>query len=195
MKPPKAYVKAREILNSLPEIGPITAERLVQFLIFNEDKRKSLIDVLKGLESIGLCKYCGMICEGDVCGVCSDEGRENMVILVRSPFEVFRIEDSGRYMGRYFVVYKLISPTEGISADKIPRERFIKFLETFNISEVIVGLPNDVKGEVTAYFLLEGVKGVKITRLPSGVPRGEDISTLDPYTLYEAITNRVPFEI
>ncbi len=195
MKPPKAYAKAREILNSLPEIGPITAERLVQFLIFNEDKRKSLIDALKGLENIGLCKHCGMICEGDVCDVCSDESRENVVILVKSPFEVFRIEDSGRYKGRYFVVYNLISPTEGISADKIPKDRFIKFLENFNISEVIVGLPNDVKGEVTAYFLLEGVKGIKVSRLPSGVPRGEDISSLDPYTLYEAITNRVPFEI
>ncbi|MCC6012145.1 toprim domain-containing protein [Candidatus Caldipriscus sp.] len=195
MKPPKPYIKLREALNSLPEIGPITAERLVQYLIFNREKRENLINSLRELDRIGLCKFCGMICEGEICEVCADENRENVVLVVRSPFEVFRVEDSGKYKGRYFVIYHLISPSEGISAEKIPKEKFEKFLENFKISEIIIGLPNDVKGEVTAYFLVEGIKGIKISRLPSGVPRGEDISSLDPYTLYEALTNRVPFEL
>jgi len=64
MKPPKSYIKLREALNSLPEIGPITAERLVQYLIFNREKRENLINSLRELDRIGLCKFCGMICEG-----------------------------------------------------------------------------------------------------------------------------------
>jgi recombinational DNA repair protein RecR len=40
MKPPKPYIKLREALKSLPEVGPITAERLVQYLIFNREEGK-----------------------------------------------------------------------------------------------------------------------------------------------------------
>ncbi len=195
MKPPKPYIKLRETLNSLPEIGPITAERLVQYLIFNREKRENLINSLKEIDRIGLCMFCSMISEQDLCEVCADESRENVVLVVRSPFDVFRVEDSGRYRGRYFVIYNLISPAEGISAENIPKEKFKRFLENFKISEIIIGLPNDVRGEVTAYFLVEGITGIKISRLPSGIPRGEDISSLDPYTLYEALENRVPFSI
>lgn len=195
LKPSREYIKARDVINSLPEIGPITAERLVQYLIINDDKRESLITALELLRNLKPCINCGIITDEDECDVCKDEFREPVVLVVKTPFEVHRVEDSGRYNGRYFVVYNLLSPAEGLSMDRIPKEKFLKFVEKFSIKEVIIGLPNDVRGEVTAYFLVEGLKGVKITKLASGVPRGEEISSLDPYTLYEAIENRVPFEL
>ncbi len=194
-KPPREYIKARDVINSLPEIGPITAERLVQYLIMNDDKRETLIAALKLLRDLKPCINCGLITDEDECDVCKDELRDPVVLVVKTPFEVHRVEDSGRYNGRYFVVYNLLSPAEGLSMDRIPKEKFLRFIRKFSINEIIIGLPNDVKGEVTAYFLVEGLKDVKITKLASGVPRGEELSSLDSYTLYEAIENRVPFDL
>ncbi len=194
MRLPDSFRRLVAALDSLPEVGPISAKRIAERLVFDTEKRENLIEALQGLDRIRLCKKCRVITEEEMCEVCRDETRERKVMVVLSPFDVFRVEDSGRYRGKYFVLYRLLSITEGVMPEDLPIEEFRRLVKEEEVEEVIFALPNDVKAYVTAHYLVEGLKGVKITRLPSGVPRGASVSSLDPYTLAEALEHRVPFE-
>ncbi len=194
MRLPAAFRRLIVALDSLPEIGPITARRVAERLLFDREKRQNLIEVLKGLDTLTLCKKCRVITDEEVCEVCRDTSREAKIMVVLSPFDVYRVEESGKYRGRYFVLYNLVSVTEGIMPEDLPIKEFQRRVREENVEEVIIALPNDVKADVTARYLVEGLKGVKVTKLPSGVPRGADISSLDPYTLAEVLEHRVPFD-
>ena len=181
-------------MDSLPEVGPVSAKRIAERLVFDREKRENLIESLRGLDRIRLCRKCRVITEDEVCEVCRDETRERKLMVVLSPFDVYRIEESGKYRGKYFVLYRLLSITEGVMPEDLPIEEFQSLVKEEGIEEIIFALPNEVKAHVTAHYLVEGLEGVKITRLPSGVPRGASVSSLDPYTLAEALEHRVPFE-
>ncbi len=194
MKVPPSFRRLVAALDSLPEVGPITAKRIAERLLFDREKRENLVEAIRGLDSVRLCKRCRVITEEEVCEVCRDTTRERKIMVVLSPFDVFRIEESGKYRGKYFVLYHLISITEGVMPEDLPIEEFQRRVREEGIEEVILALPNDVRADVTGRYLVEGLEGVKVTKLPSGIPRGGDISSLDPYTLAEALEHRVPFE-
>ncbi len=194
MRFPKTLRKLVEALDSLPEVGPLTAKRIAQTLVFDAEKRENLIEALKEVGELRLCEKCRTISEDRLCHVCSDPEREMKIMVVLSPFDVFKVEDLGRYRGRYFVLYRLISVSEGVTPEDLPVEEFQRLVKEDGVEEVIFALPNDVRADITAHYLIEGLEGVRITKLPSGVPRGYGISSLDPYTLLEAIENRVPLD-
>jgi len=121
---PAAFRRLVNALDSLPEIGPITARCVAERLLFDRGKRQNLIEALKGLDSLTLCKKCRVITDEEVCEVCRDPSREPKVMVVLSPFDVYRVEESGRYRGKYFVLYNLVSVTEGVMPEDLPIEEF-----------------------------------------------------------------------
>ncbi len=194
MKLPDSFRRLVAALDSLPEVGPVSAKRIAERLVFEREKRENLIEALRGLDRITLCRRCRVITDEEVCEVCRDESRERRIMVVLSPFDVYRVEESGRYHGKYFVLYRLLSVTDGVMPEDLPVEEFQKMVKEERAEEIIFALPNEVKAHVTAHYLIEGLEGIRITRLPSGVPRGASVSSLDPYTLAEALEHRVPFE-
>jgi len=195
VKLPKAFRKLIEAFDSLPEIGPLTAKRISERLLFDEEKRKNLKRALEALDEVKLCRRCRVISDEEICEICRDPTRERKLMVVLSPFDVFKIEESGRYKGKYFVLYNLVSITEGIMPQDLPIEEFKRLVEEEKVEEIIFALPNDVKAQVTARYMIEGISGPRVTKLPSGVPRGAEISSLDPYTLVEALEHRIPIDV
>ncbi|NPA80749.1 MAG: recombination protein RecR [Thermotogae bacterium] len=196
MRLPRSFRRLVSVLDSLPEIGPVSAKRIGERLVFDREKREALIEALKGLDEIGLCRRCRVITDEEVCEVCRDTTRERRIMVVLSPFDVFKVEESGRYRGKYFVLYRLVDITAGVMPEDLPLKEFRRMVEEERPEEIIMALPNEVKADVTARYLLEALGDMrpKITKLPSGVPRGGDVSSLDPYTLAEALEHRIPFE-
>ena len=115
-----------------------------------------------------------------------------MLCVVESPADVFNMEYSTNYNGRYFVLLGRLSPLEGIGPQEIGIESLDKIMSSGNIKEIILALNYTVESDVTAHVISElAIKNsIKITRLAQGVPVGGELEYLDQHTLSKAFDKR-----
>lgn len=77
------------------------------------------------MSEIGHCADCRTFTEQEVCNICSNpRRRENgQICVVESPADIYAIEQTGQYSGRYFVLMGHLSPLDGIGPDDIGLDR------------------------------------------------------------------------
>lgn len=194
--PLPAVRKMVQTLQTLPGIGQRTAQRLAFYLLKlpASEVRRMIEEIIKARESIHFCKICFSLSEGDECTFCRDPERATgQVCVVEDPINVFVLEQTGVYRGRYHVLMGTLSPLRGIGPEQLKIAELMKRLTDENLREVILALNSTVEGEATAIFLTRALKphNVKVTRLASGVPMGADLEYLDELTLTRAFQNRI----
>ena len=65
-----------------------------------------LSDTLKNVvANIKNCKSCRNLTHQEICELCNDMSRNDEMLCVESPADVFNIENSTSYNGKYFVCY------------------------------------------------------------------------------------------
>ncbi|NPA33407.1 MAG: recombination protein RecR [Chlorobi bacterium] len=187
-----------EAFKRLPGVGDRTARRFL-FHLLERDRAvlSELAEALRELEKHAIsCSICHIIDTVSPCSICSSHDREPIICVVSSSREAYAIEGTGTYKGKYHVLGGLISPVEGIS----PEDLFISDLKdrviNENIEEVIIALPSNTEGEITAHYVANTLQdtGVKITLLARGLSYGSDLEYTDPMTLERALNYRVPYE-
>jgi recombination protein RecR len=118
-----------------------------------------------------------------------------MICVVEKPTDVFTIENAGRYRGLYHVLGGLLSPLNGITAEKLQVAGLCGRIRAGNaeVKEVIIGLGGSGDAETTALYLAKVLKGegVRVTRFARGLPAGLEIEHVDQLTLTQALTERV----
>ena len=148
---------------------------------------------LKG--KIRFCKECGSSAEGELCKVCSDEHRNKDVIcIVEEAKDVFFIENTGRFNGRYHVLGGKISPLDGVGPSELSFNKLVERVEKLNVREVIIATNPDADGETTASYIgkiLQNKANLKVTKLASGIPIGSHLEYADEITVLRALENRV----
>lgn len=179
----------------LPGVGRKTAARYAfAVLSMNEENSAQFAETLRTAKGrITFCRVCGAMSEGELCRVCSQEGRDGSVIcVVRDSRTMAAIEKVREYNGLYHVLGGVLSPVNGIGPDDIRIKELINRVETGGISEIILATNPDVEGETTARYIAELLRdsGVKITRLAYGIPVGADIEYADTVTLTRALDGR-----
>ncbi len=140
-----------------------------------------------------LCTRCFAITEEDPCAVCSDPRREAALIcVVGEAKDVFAIERTSAYNGRYHVLGGLISPMDGIGPAQLRVRELVDRVAAENPEEILVATNPNAEGEATALYLsrLIAPSGVKVTRLAYGLPIGGDLDYADETTLARAIEGR-----
>ncbi|HEY3857668.1 MAG TPA: recombination mediator RecR [Verrucomicrobiae bacterium] len=190
---PEPITSLTEALCRLPGIGPRSAERLALHLVQSEaDVSRQLAKViLEAREKIRLCSVCGALTEVNPCAICSDARRDATIIcVVERPVDIFALEKSGSFRGKYHVLGGKISPLNGVE----PEDLRISELESriAGVSEIIVALSTDVEGDATSFYLAKrlGGKGVKISRIAHGLPAGSGLEFADEVTLNQAMEGR-----
>ena len=187
-----------DCLKCLPGVGDKTAERLA-FSIMNFDKEKltffsdSIIDVR---DKIRRCSICNNITDKEECFICSNkERRKDIVFVVEKPKDVSLFEKINVYKGSYHVLDGLISPLEGINPEDINLNRLLERIDEGNIKEVILALKPSIEGETTMQYIrrILDKKGVKITKIATGIPIGTDIEYIDAMTLEMSLEERKEF--
>ena len=187
-------------LSRLPTIGRKSAWRLALYLMERpEAEAKHLADtVLSVRRKVRRCGVCFNYSEGDVCAVCASASRDrSQICVVEKPTDVFTIENAGRYRGLYHVLGGLLSPLNGITAEKLQiarlRERLGGDEGDVEVKEVIIGLGGSGDAETTALYLAKVLKGdgVRVTRFARGLPAGLEIEHVDQLTLTQALNERV----
>jgi recombination protein RecR len=179
----------------LPTVGPKTAARLV-FHLLNRPRAdaEALAAAIVALkERVRLCTRCFSITEADPCSICDDPQRNAALIcVVAEAKDVFAIERTSAYDGRYHVLGGLISPMDGIGPSQLRVRELVDRVGSESPTEIIVATNPNAEGEATALYLsrLLAPSGVNVTRLAYGLPIGGDLDYADENTLARAIEGR-----
>jgi len=187
-----------EAFRELPGIGPLSAQRIVFHLLMDESggKAEKLAQSLREAASrVRRCPCCNTLCEGELCRICADQGREkDKICVVESPADEIVIENSLSYRGRYFVLGGRLSPVDGIGPGELGFERLLKRVADPEVSEVIIATSFTAQGDATAHFIARAVSqhrpGIRVTRLARGIPSGVELEYTDLATVAQAVASR-----
>lgn len=189
-------------LSRLPGVGPKTAQRLAFYILKSKDSFPEKLSeaLLRVQTEVHSCPECFNYTDRELCKFCEDPHRQSdSICLVEEPSDIFRIESSGAFHGRYHVLHGVISPLEGITAKDLKIQELMSKIQSGLdgegpvIKEVILALDADLEGDTTALYLaktLQG-KGVKLSRIAHGIPIGSDIDFIDDRTMGRALENRI----
>lgn len=183
--------------SKLPGIGPRSARRIVLGLVRNKTASlPPLIHALEqALEHIKTCEQCGMIDDISPCHICADAARDaHTLCVVEDVADVWAIERSHTFKGRYHVLGGTLSAMDGRGPAQLNIERLIERARDEAVDEVILATNATVAGQTTAHYLTERLEGcsVRISRLALGIPMGGELDYLDDGTLSAALKARAP---
>lgn len=191
--------QAVEQLARLPGMGRKSAQRIAMHLLKQNDEQvlrlsKAIADLKK---NIRYCSTCFNITDQDPCPICSSEKRNTGVVcVVEEPKDVYVIERTREFNGRYHVLGGVISPLQNVGPDEIRVNELIRRIrDGEGISELILALNPDAEGEATGYYInkLAQPMGVDVTRIAHGIPMGTDLEFIDDATLTRAFAGRRNF--
>ena len=183
--------------SKLPTVGPKTAARLVFYLLNRpRNEAQSLAEAILAVKDrVRLCSTCFSITdtEEDPCAICGDERRDaGMVCVVAEAKDIFALERTSAFKGRYHVLGGLISPMDGIGPAQLRVKELVDRIAAEQPREIIIATNPNAEGEATALYLsrLLTPLGVSVTRLAYGLPIGGDLDYADEVTLAKAIEGR-----
>lgn len=182
-------------LAKLPGIGEKTASRLAFHILrapgeYARDLAQALVEVK---DKIRLCSTCMNLTEQDPCTLCSDARRDpSLVAVVATPPDLYAIERTGGFRGRYHVLHGVLSPLEGIGPDDLRIKELLARVGRGEIQEIIVATSPNVEGEATALYLAKVLRplGVRTTRIASGLAVGGELEYADGVTITRALEAR-----
>ncbi len=191
--------RAIEQLSKLPGTGRKSAQRIaIHLLKQNDEYALKLANAIIDLKNkVTRCSVCGNVSDSDPCKICENPKRENGQVCVVEEFnDVYIIEKTNEFRGRYHVLGGVISPMDNIGPDQLRIQELLKRVGgDEQITEVILALNPDAEGEATSYYINKLLMPyeVKVTRIAYGIPMGTELEFIDEATLSRAFTSRSSF--
>ena len=191
--------RAIEQLSKLPGTGRKSAQRIaIHLLKQNDEYALKLANAIIDLkQKVIRCSTCGNVSDADPCKICENPKRENGQICVVEEFnDVYIIEKTNEFRGRYHVLGGVISPMDNIGPNQLKIQDLLKRVSgDEHINEVILALNPDAEGEATSYYInkLLTPYEVKVTRIAYGIPMGTELDFIDEATLSRAFMSRSAF--
>lgn len=188
--------QAIEQLAKLPGMGRKSAQRIAMHLLKQSDDYVfKLADAIYHLkQSVSHCSVCFNITDEEPCRICAAEKRKTGVIcVVEEPKDVYVIERTNEFNGRYHVLGGVISPLDNVGPDDIRIKELVSRVQSDEqVDEIILALNPDAEGDTTAYYInkLVAPLGVKVTRIAHGIPMGTELEYIDDATLSRAFSGR-----
>ncbi len=183
-----------DLMARLPGLGPRSARRAVLHLI---RKRALLLTPLSDLmQTVAAtareCLNCSNVGTGDICEICANDARANgLLCVVEDVADLWAMERSGTFKGRYHVLGGTLSALDSVGPDELRIPKLIDRVTSEEITEVILALNATVDGQTTAHYIADQLEGrVALSSLAQGVPIGGELDYLDDGTISAALTAR-----
>ena len=183
------------LLAKLPGLGPRSARRAVLHLI----KKRSLvlIPLAEAMHRVGAtareCLNCGNVGTTDICDICTSEKRAiGQICVVEDVADLWAMERSGVFKGRYHVLGGTLSALDAVGPDELRIPKLLDRITSEGIEEVILALGATIDGHTTAHYIADQLPHIMVTSLAQGVPVGGELDYLDEGTLMQAIRARRP---
>ncbi|MBL0351093.1 MAG: recombination protein RecR [Elusimicrobia bacterium] len=204
-----AWDRLVSALLGMPGVGPKMAERAALHLIRRRDAGDALLLALADARArMRRCPLCGDFVEGapleaadaaglpeadGPCNRCRDPHRDDRLLcVVEDVGDLAALERSRAFGGKYHVLGGVLSALDGVGPEELRIEALLGRVAGGTTDEVILATNPSVEGETTAAYLADLLKnrGVRVTRLASGLPSGSVIQYADEHTLAQALSGR-----
>jgi len=188
-----------QLLAKLPGLGPRSARRAALHLL---KRRESLMEPLAAAladaaQRIRACSSCGNLDTADPCAICRDPKRDaGLVCVVEDVADLWAIERSSAYRGRYHVLGGTLSALDGVGPEDLHIDALVRSVTQAGAREVILAMNATVEGQTTAHYIMDRLagSGAQVSRLAHGVPMGGELDYLDEGTLSAALASRQPLK-
>lgn len=184
-------------LGRLPGLGPRSGKRAALMLLKNKERLlKPLLRIMQeACDKVHPCSTCGYFDEQDPCFFCKDERRDpHALCVVSDAGDVWSIENTNIFRGRYHVLGGNLSMLEGIGPKDLRIDTLLQRFRTQNIKEVILALSPTIDGTTTTHFIVQEFQKAALhphlTILAKGIPVGGDLEFIDESTLSTALQKR-----
>lgn len=184
-----------EMMAKLPGLGPRSARRAVLHMI---KKRAVLMTPLaNSLQHVAAtareCLSCGNVGTTEICDICTSEKRANgEICVVEDVADLWAMERSGVFKGRYHVLGGTLSALDAIGPEELRIPKLMSRVADEQITEVILALNATIDGQTTAHYIAGELetRGITVTSLAQGVPIGGELDYLDDGTISAALKAR-----
>jgi len=198
---PPALKNLIDQLAKLPGLGQRSATRMAFYLLNRPEKDLQALSLaLQNLKAkTRVCPRCfNLTSNNELCAICADHKRQqNLICVVEDILDIIPIERTRQFGGVYHVLGGLITPTEGITPDKLHIRELVARIKnltgkTSQPIEIIFALNPTTEGDTTALYLekIFSPLGAKITKLNRGLSTGSDLEYADETTLINALKYR-----
>ena len=181
------------LMGKLPGFGPRSARRAVLHLI----KKRSLvlIPLAETMQRVGAtareCLNCGNIGTTDICDICTSDKRAiGQICVVEDVADLWAMERSGVFKGRYHVLGGTLSALDAVGPETLRIPKLLDRITAENIHEIILALGATIDGQTTAHYIADQLPGISVTSLAQGVPVGGELDYLDDGTITAALNAR-----
>jgi recombination protein RecR len=176
-----------EAFESLPTIGKKSALRLAYHIVMNDNYCgvKLSHSIENALKTIKRCKKCSCMSENEICEYCLDDSRDDSKLcIVQSAKDIFVIEDSNQFDGKYFVIEEL---------DQEVIDSLHKFINDNEVENILFAITPSIANDAFILFIEDKLKNhnLKFTKIAQGVPTGVSLENVDILSLSKAIQSKV----
>ena len=183
------------LISKLPGLGLRSARRIVLHLLNNKEKEMLVLsDEIKDVaERVKFCVICGNMDTSEECYICKDEKRDvSTICVVENVGDLWAIERSGVFSGKYHVLGGVLSALDNIGPDDLKIGQLVQRAKSEKIKEVILANSATVDGQTTAHYIADQLSSTEIilSRLAQGLPMGGELDFLDDGTITQALRAR-----
>ena len=183
------------LISKLPGLGLRSARRIVLHLLNNKEKEMLVLsDEIKDVaERVKFCIICGNMDTSEECYICKDEKRDvSTICVVENVGDLWAIERSGVFSGKYHVLGGVLSALDNIGPDDLKIGQLVQRAKSEKIKEVILANAATVDGQTTAHYIADQLSSsdIILSRLAQGLPMGGELDFLDDGTITQALRAR-----
>ncbi len=115
-----------------------------------------------------------------------------MLCVVERPAELYVLERSGHFRGRYHVLHGVLSPLDGVGPEQLNLTVLKERVKKEEITELIIATNPSVEGDTTTLYIARMFResDVKVTRPARGLPLGSSLEFVDRGTIGRALDGR-----
>jgi recombination protein RecR len=161
-----------------------------------ETALQPLLAALQNVSSkLSTCSVCGNVDTSDPCSICRDSKRdEKMLCVVEEVADLWALDRSRLFPGRYHVLGGRLSALEGVRPEDLSIDKLVSRVSKGGIDEVVLAMNATLEGQTTAHYLAERLEGfpIRLSQLAHGLPVGGELDYLDEGTLAQALRARRP---
>ena len=183
------------LISKLPGLGLRSARRIVLHLLNNKEKEMLVLsnEIKNVAERVKFCIICGNMDTSEECYICKDEKRDiSTICVVENVGDLWAIERSGVFSGKYHVLGGVLSALDNIGPDDLKIGQLLQRAKSEKIKEVILANSATVDGQTTAHYIADQLSSTDIilSRLAQGLPMGGELDFLDDGTITQALRAR-----
>ena len=175
-----------ESFENLPSIGKKSALRLAYYIVYENTYAGLNLahSIENAIATITKCTVCNNMSEHEVCDICLDDDRDDTnLCIVQSAKDIFIMEDSKQYDGKYFAL-------EALNNDEI--NKLIKLVEKKNIKTILFAITPSLANDAFILYIEDKLERFEIsfTKIAQGIPTGVSLENVDILSLSKAINGR-----